>query len=64
MVNMCHYTEIPESLNRDVLYSALKLRDGLASLSILRHRGGKRAGLREELRSILASDRAREPQEL
>lgn len=64
MINMCHYAEIAESFNWDCLYSAFKFRDGLRSLSASCNRGGEGARLREQSRSILASDGAREPQKL
>jgi hypothetical protein len=64
MINMCHYTEIPESFDWYVFYTPLKLRDCPGSLSASCHRGGKGPGLGEEPGSILGSDRAREPQEL
>lgn len=59
MINMCHYTEIPESFDWYVFYTPLKLRDCPGSLSASCHRGGKGSGLGEEPGSILGSDRAR-----
>ena len=64
MINVCYYTEIPESSDWDRLDPALKLSERFLSLSASYYRCAERAGMFEQLGCILRSERARQPEEL
>ena len=64
MIDMCHYTEVPKSFDWNSFDAALKLCEWLCWLSASCYRCAEESGLFEELRRILSSNRAREPEEL
>ena len=64
MIDMCYYTKVSEPFDWNGLYAALKLCYRLLSLSASCYRCAEGSCLFEELRHILRSYGAREPEDL